>query len=127
MINKASISNYVGRALTEQETRIIDWLNGWDADTYNTVGRLIQSAYENGRQAFAIDHAKGMTAEDIQQFAEALAARYKEVSDAWVQADPNNHRAMDEYRLFHRVINTLPREVAGPFWAECHRLFKTGG
>ncbi|MEC0310146.1 hypothetical protein P4H67_25665 [Paenibacillus lautus] len=121
MIDKCLLMEQIGRDMSDQESRTVDWLNGWSSDTSSTVARLIYSAYENGRQAHVVARAQTMTAEDIQEFVQALAIRYKQVMDAWIVSKPGDEKAISNFKLFQNVIDSLPREISGPFWAEFNR------
>lgn len=48
MVNKVSVKYLIGRELTGQETKTLEWLNGWDRETSSTIAQLIQAAYQNG-------------------------------------------------------------------------------
>lgn len=147
MINLNEIRNQVGRPLTEPEQRHITWINGWDSEAQNSFIGLIKAAYWNGAKKSG-ETAKepsgsGMSEQDIEQFATALAERYlqvtREYSEASIkyvrdfhaeplQADDLQKSFLDQEKkysqlqLFSDVISTLPSDILTAFHKTHERL-----
>ncbi|WP_212938595.1 hypothetical protein [Paenibacillus antibioticophila] len=130
MIDIQGIRALVGRPLTEQEQRHIAWINGWDREARESFTGLIKAAYWNGAKEGGETvkaSVSGMTEQDIKQFAEALAIRYKQVVDADLASkiacinDPTPENASREaeafaqYRFYSGMLDIIPIEIRRVF------------
>lgn len=130
MLDIDGIRGLVGRPLTEQEQRHITWINGWDREAQESFAGLVKEAYWNGAKEggeTAKASISGMTEQDIVQFAEALAVRYKQVVGDDLAAkiacindsSPENvlrqAEAFSQYRLYSEVLSILPQEIRQAF------------
>ncbi|MBU5673204.1 hypothetical protein [Paenibacillus brevis] len=126
MIDMKGIRTLVGRPLTEQEQRHIAWINGWDREARESFVALIKAAYWNGAKEGGETvkaSVSGMTEQDIKQFAEALAVRYKQIVDADLAAKiacindqtPENAlreaEAFAQYRFYSEMLDIIPKEI----------------
>lgn len=126
MIDMKGIRGLVGRPLTEQEQRHIAWINGWDREARESFTGLIKAAYWNGAKEGGETvkaSVSGMTDQDIKQFAEALAVRYKQIVDADLAAKiayindqtPENAlreaEAFAQYRFYSEMLDIIPKEI----------------
>lgn len=147
MIDIQGIRNLVGRPLTEQEQRHLAWINGWDSEARSSFVGLIKAAYWNGAkeggETVKESASLGMTEQDIQQFATALARRYKQVKQEYSDAIDkyNSHFRAEplhadelqksfveqeakygQFQLFNEVIATLPTDIHQVFSKAYERL-----
>lgn len=124
------IRGLVGRPLTEQEQRHLTWISGWDREARESFTGLIKAAYWNGAKEGGETvkaSVSGMTEQDIKQFAEALAIRYKQVVDADLSAkitcinNPTEENMMREdeafaqYRTYSEMLDIIPQEIRRVF------------
>ncbi|AWP30733.1 hypothetical protein [Paenibacillus sp. Cedars] len=145
MINKIGVKHLIGRELTNQETSVLEWLNGWEEETSSTIAGLIQAAYQHGKQESISTDSKKMTEEDIQQFALALAERYLQVekdhavaSELYTRACSEEHSqavervnkfvAMEQafavYKIFAEAVDMLPEDIKYAFAQHYERLIQ---
>lgn len=146
MIDMQGIKALIGRSLTEKELRHITWINGWDSEARSSFIGLIKAAYWNGAKEggeTVTKSSSGMSEQDIQQFASALAERYLQVSREFSEAsskyDRDFHaeqlqvdelqksfmeqeRKYAQFNLFNEVIITLPTDIQSVFSKEYERL-----
>lgn len=140
MIDIQGIRSLVGRPLREPEERHIEWINGWGQETRESFFDLVKSAYWNGANE-GVKTAKRapapeMSHQDVKEFAEALAVRYKQTMDdyhkardehtaaaAKINSQQNLHQsymrqeqAYARYSLFVETLDTLPIKIQQPFY-----------
>lgn len=132
MVDIQGIRSLVGRPLKESEQRHIAWINGWDHEAREAFVSLVKEAYWNGAKEGG-ETVKAstscMTKRDIQQFAEALAERIKQIYDDHLVAmtahtnDPTYETAMREAetfaqcRLYSDLVHIFPQEIRQAFYA----------
>ncbi|MPY20259.1 hypothetical protein [Paenibacillus glucanolyticus] len=145
MINKIGVKHLIGRELTNQETSVLEWLNGWEEETSSIIAGLIHAAYQHGKQESISIDSKKMTEEEIQQFALALAERYLQVekdhaiaselykrtcSEEYSQAIErvNKFVAMEQafavYKIFAEAVDVLPEDIKHAFSQHYERLIQ---
>ncbi|WP_410771014.1 hypothetical protein [Fontibacillus sp. BL9] len=140
MIDVEGIKNLIGRPLTEREHRHITWINGWDSESRESFARLIKDAYWNGAkeatETVKDTSANEMSTQEINEFAKALAVRYKQTMsdndkarEEYSAADSANldqksfhqiymrrERTLSQYKLFVETIDILPVKIQLPFY-----------
>ena len=50
MLAKTLVESMVGRKLNEKETKVVEWLAGWEPETVQTILELMQAAHDMGAE-----------------------------------------------------------------------------